>query len=360
MKTRVYAFLIFLVIFVFFLLSSCMNNKIKVALLTNLSRANEIGESEILMSKLYLKTNPKSKIQLEYYNDGWDKELVHIAIEKVLKNKIKFIITTHTSTVANEIIDIVNNNDMLSFVLGATTINLSNKNDNNFRLISDVKEEQTQIANYVKKLNVRNITLLIDTKNKGYTFLARDFFKNNFKNEIIKEIYFNAQDFNIDSIIKSIDFIKNNELFYFIVGSGSTQIGAIAQAIYNKNKNIKIFFTPWVMNEEIVKILGNAIESSIFSSFLPSPLQNEKINLIKSKFYEEYDIYPTIISYKVFEALELLDYCFSKKFYTPAKVKKLIISIKNFQLSFEDLIFNENGDFNSKIYFFNDLKSFYE
>ncbi|MFN3411845.1 MAG: hypothetical protein ACK4YF_06790, partial [Exilispira sp.] len=152
-------------------LLSRINQKVTVALMTNLSKASEIGESEVLMSKLYLKLNPKSRIKLQYFNDGWDKELVNNALDKIISKKIKFLITTHTSTVANVIFDRINSNKILTFVLGSTTTNLSEKDDYHIRLINDVKNEQYQIAGYINKLEGNKLILFIDTYNKGYTLV---------------------------------------------------------------------------------------------------------------------------------------------------------------------------------------------
>jgi len=358
MKVKLLLFLlVFLFIFLFFT-QSCSINKIDVALMTKLSRASEIGESVILMAKLYLKLNPKSRINLEYFNDGWDKELVNIALEKIKKKKIKFLLTTHTSTVANVIMDKINSEKILTIVLGATTNNLSGKDDYHFRLINDVEHEQTQIADFINKLEGKNLILFIDTFNKGYTFIAKEFFNKSIKKNFVKTIYFDATNFDAEKIDNSIGKTQF-DIAYFIVGSGFTQIGSIAQILHNKNKDCKIIYTPWVMNEELIKIMGPSYKNAIFSSFLPSPIENKGLEQVKNEFFNQYELSPTIISYKIYEALEILDYTFKKGKINPETAKEFLLKNREIQTYFEKIIFDENGDFISSLFFFNNLGSFY-
>lgn len=356
-KIWVILFLIFLIFTSSFF--SCTDQKIKVALITNLTKASEIGESEVLMSKLYLKLNPDSKIKIEYFNDGWDKDLVKKAIKEVLNKKIKFLITTHTSTVANEILDIINSNDILDIVCGATTINLSHKDDNHVRIVADVEEEQRQIANHINELKGKTVVLLIDSVNRGYTFLAKDYFKKYCNKNIFQEIYFDAENFNIDDLSSSFQNINNIDFAYFVVGSGFKRIGAIARFLLLKNKNIKIVFTPWVINQKLINIIGLKSDNIIFSSFLPDFSNNMEINDIKNKFFKEYNIFPTIISYKVYEALEILDFAFKNKFIKPVEVKKFLLEKKQIPTFFEDIIFDQYLDSHTKLYFLSNLYSFY-
>lgn len=363
MKRGIYFFFILMLLIsnIFFLscnLLSGANNKVTVAIMTNLNKASEIGESEVLMSKLYLKLNPNTKIKIEYFNDGWDKELVNNALDKIISKKIKFLITSHTSTVANVIFDRINSNKILTFVLGATTTNLSGKDDYHIRLINDVKNEQYQIAGYINKLEGNKLILFIDTYNKGYTLIAKDFFKTKISKNIIKEIYFDATNFDILNIEQSIA----NDIFdivYFIVGSKLIQIGSIAQLLYYKNNRCKIVYTPWVMNESLLKIMGPAYKNSIFSSFLPSPSENKNLEFIKNSFFYEYNFYPTNISYKIYEALEVLDYSFKNEKTTPEDIKKLLLDGKKVKTYFETIKLDNFGDFHSELFFFNNLSTFY-
>lgn len=359
MKNTIYIHFILLLILSFFTLLGFSKNKIDVALFTNLTNSTEIGENEVMMTKLYFKLNPKSRIKLEVFNDGWNKDMVHNAMDKLLRKNIKFLITTHTSTVANEIANDINKNNILTFVLGATTINLSQKDDFHIRLICDVKEEQTQIANYINNyIKGNNITLIIDTYNKGYTHLAKEYFVYNCNKNIVNTIYFNANNFNIDTIEKSFTTF-NFDIAYFIVGSGFSKVGSIAQFLYLKNMNIKLFFTPWVLTQKLNNILGPARKNAIFTSFLPNPANNEKIRFLKNKFYCEYKIFPANTSYKVYQALELIDLAFSNDITNPLEVKRYLLNQKSLNTYFQTFILDKYGDFYSNLFFFNDLQSFY-
>jgi ABC-type branched-subunit amino acid transport system substrate-binding protein len=358
MKFKLFIPLILLIFILAFISVSCANQKIKVALFTNLEKASKIGESEVSMLKLYFKLNPKSKIKAEVFNDGWDKTLVHNALNELIKRKIKFLITTHTSTAANEIAEDINKNKILNIVLGATTTNLSGKDDFHIRLINDVEEEQKKIANYINSLPDSNLLLLIDDVNKGYTFLAKEYFKNSSNKDKIYEIYFDANNFEIESIDKSIGSLKY-DLAYFIVGGGNIKIAAIAQLIYKKNSKVKIVFTPWVISKKLLNLLGPAKDSAIFSSFIPLIERSEKLNIIKNSFLKEYGFYPTNLSYKIYEALQILDFAFENGKFDPIDVKAFLLNQDSIETYFESVKFDRFGDFKFDLFFSNDLSQFY-
>lgn len=359
MKVKFFIPLILLILIFTFALPSCLNQKVKVALFTNLEKASEIGESEVSMLKLYFKFNPKSKIDAEIFNDGWDKELVHDALNKSLKRKIKFLITTHTSTIANEIMDDVNKNKILNIVLGATTTNLSGKDDFHIRLISDVEDEQKKISKYINSLPGRDVLILVDDVNKGYTFLAKEYFLKFTNKNKIHELYFDANNFEIESIDKSIGSLKY-DIAYFIVGGGNSKIASIAQLLYKKNSRVKIIFTPWVISKKLLDILGPAKNSAIFSSFIPLIEKSERLKIIKNSFLKEYGFYPTNLSYKIYEALQILDLAFINGKFEPSEVKNFLLNQEAIETYFEIVRLNQFGDFQSELFFFNDLSQFYQ
>ena len=358
MKNSKYLFIlsILLVIFLCFSIFTCTSkSKIQIALVTKFDKASTVGESEILFAKFYLEQNPKSKIKIKFYDDGWDPGKAQTAFNDILKDNIKFIISSDTSTAILAYYDKLVKEDIFCISCGATSTMLTNKDDNLFRIIPDLNYEQKQIANYINSLDGRNLLLIVDTKNKNYTYPSLEYIKQYITNKKIQTLFIDGELFNIETVKKSLSG-KKYDICYFIVGSGMVKIGVIAQILYNTNKHCQFIFTPWVISVGIAMTLGSAIDNCTFSSFYQSPDDNKDFDQLINVFKSKFGFSPTITSYKIYEAMQILDRAFSNHCTDPESVKRYFKENPYQKTVLEEIIFNEYGDCISDIYFIKDIE----
>lgn len=142
------------ILFLLFILSfiSCSRPKVNVAIMTKLEAGSIIGTSEINAAKLFLINNPDSRISFIPYDDGWNPEIVEKIYDDIRKDNIDIILTSHTSSCAVKLIDKVNSDKVFMLVTGATTDELSGKNDYIFRSVQSVESEQRSIAEYINRM----------------------------------------------------------------------------------------------------------------------------------------------------------------------------------------------------------------
>ena len=348
--------LILLIFFLFFFIYSCgLKSKIKVAIMSKFDRASSVGESEVLMAKLYLEQNPKSRIDIKFYDDGWDPKKAQITFEEVINDNIKFIITADTSTATLAYYDRLVKEDIFCINCGATSTLLSNKDDNLFRIIPDLFYEQLQIANYINSLNGKNLLLIVDTQNKNYTYPSFEYIKDHVSTKKIQTLFIDGELFNIEAVKKSLSG-KRYDICYFLVGSGMVKIGAIAQILYNTNAHCHFIFTPWVISVGIAITLGPAINNCTFASLYQSPDNNKDFNQLINVFKSKYGFSPTITSYKIYEAMQILDRAFSNHCTDPKSVKNYFKENPNQKTLLEEIVFNEYGDCISDIYFLKEIE----
>jgi len=127
------------------LLCGC-RKKVPVAIMTKLESGSIVGSSEINASKLFLEDNNINDIEIVPLDDGWNPAKAVTAYKELNRRGIRLLITSHTSICAIALEKLINRDHVLSFVTGATTDTLTDKNDYIIRNIQDVESEQKSIS----------------------------------------------------------------------------------------------------------------------------------------------------------------------------------------------------------------------
>ncbi|AEJ20931.1 hypothetical protein Spica_2838 [Gracilinema caldarium DSM 7334] len=339
-------------------LTSCIQPSIQVALLTKLDAGSIIGTSEIAAVKEFERTHPNSRIQIIPFDDGWDPERTKQAYKEVQNMNIQFLITSHTSTCAIEIAKDINLDKRLTIIAGATTTVLSDKDDYILRIIPDLNQEQAVIAQKISSLQPKKLLIIRDLSNSGYTIPAQEAFLTELNrvspNITVRTFDFDANQFNIEEL----DPVLQAEIFnvlYLLIGGYKNIAGNIAQYSYQFQPQSTIVFTPWMHNRELVNSAGPAINHALLPSLFPSRKIDPKIEAYMSALETNFHVSPTIISLKVYQALELLDQAFKAKAVTPDQAKKWLLSKKILSTRLGTITFNAFGETIEDYYFITDI-----
>jgi len=139
--------------------------KVKIAIMTKLESGSIVGVSEVNAARMFIEEKGIKNIELIPFDDTWEPDKTVKAYEAVKKSGIKIIITSHTSSCAMAISDMVNRDKILMFVTGAATDKLSDSDDYIIRNIQDVRQEQKIIADYIKSRNISSLLIIKDKEN---------------------------------------------------------------------------------------------------------------------------------------------------------------------------------------------------
>jgi len=342
----------------FVLFSSCIQPSIKVALLTKLDAGSIIGTSEIAAVKEFERTHPNSRIEVIPFDDGWDPERTKQAYQEVQNTNIQFLITSHTSTCAIEIANDINHDKRLTIITGATTTLLSDKDDYILRIIPDVNHEQAMIAQKISSLQPKTLLIIRDLSNSGYTIPAQEAFLSELNREskqiIVSTFDINANQFDIQSLNSAIQ-AEPFDVLYLLIGGYKNVAGNIAQYFHQFQPRGTIVFTPWMNNIELVNTAGQSIKQAIIPSLFPSRKEAPHIESYMSDIERYFHVSPTIISLKVYQAMELYDQAFTAQAVTPDQVKKWLLSQKNLSTRLGHISFNIYGETTEDYYFITDI-----
>lgn len=175
MGTKKLRFILFLLAIL--MLTGCSSTT-RIAIMTKLESGSLYGISEVDSAKFYLKNNGIENIEIIPYNDGWDPDRIESVYKEIREDGIDIIIASHPSSCALELLELVKNDKapVIIFVTASTTDKLSGVNDNIFRVIQDVEQEQKSIAEHIAKEKYKDLLVIRNVENYGYTDPAIAYF----------------------------------------------------------------------------------------------------------------------------------------------------------------------------------------
>ncbi|MFQ3547769.1 MAG: ABC transporter substrate-binding protein [Termitinemataceae bacterium] len=315
--------------------------------MTKLEAGSIVGTSEVAAVREFEQNYPNSPISVQFFDDGWEPVRTKQVYQEIQKKNIDFLVTSHTSTCAVEIAPLINQDQRLTIITGATTSFLSDKDDYILRIIPDLRIEQTTLARKVANRISKNILILRDLANSGYTIPAQEAFISQLIT-IHPTITIHRYDINTNNLtiseLAKLFKSTNPELLYLLIGGYRNNAGNIAQLFYLYHSTTPILFTPWMNSKELVNNAGPAIRNGILPSLFPSRHVSPPVDAYMTAVETRFGFSPTIISLKVYQALEVLHQAFLHKNRSPESVKHWILSQKIIQTSLGSLVFTAFGD----------------
>ncbi|HOP62637.1 MAG TPA: ABC transporter substrate-binding protein [Spirochaetota bacterium] len=333
---------------------SC-EKKVRIALMTKIESGSLVGISEVDAAKMYIEKNNVKTIEIIPFDDGWDPDKTIRAYRLMREQGIDLLVTSHVSTCAVKIKDMINRDRVLTVVTGATTDELSDSDDYIFRNVQDVSSEQRSIAMYIKEKTPRRLLIVRDTDNSGYTVPAMKHFAEYYKPGTVELIDLSISDFNPDELLKKMNKLRFDYL-YIMIGGYKTAAGTVAQLSRRVSKSVPVMYTPWMKTPDILQTAGVSIEGSVIPSHYPAKGINRGVDKYMNEFREKYGYSPTFISLNVYSALQILHAAVSAGNRTPDSIKKFLGSKGRIITDFGNVEFNRYGDVDSRLFFITDIR----
>lgn len=344
-----------IVVFILITINSCFEKKkIKIAIMTKLDSGSIVGTSEVNASRIFLNNHPDHQIEIVVYDDQWKADQAVKQFDKMRKDGIDLLITSHVSTCLVAIKDKINAEKVFTMVTGAATNEITNQDDYIFRNILDVEMEQKYIAQYMKG-KFEQLLIIRDIDNPAYTEPALKYFLNEYGSTDVKIHNISIDHLNIDQLKKEIDQFEYKSL-YLLVGGYKVKAGAIAQLISQQKGKLPIMYTPWMKSPTLLETAGKSIDHSVIPSPYPPNGVNKEIDDYVASYIKLYGNAPTYISLNVYRSLEIFYECIKNHKTTADEIKDYIKKKKIFKSVYGDTQFNEFGDSQSEMYFITDIK----
>ncbi|MCK9289778.1 MAG: ABC transporter substrate-binding protein [Candidatus Cloacimonadales bacterium] len=344
---------LFIIILSIVLCTCAKQEKIKIAIMTKLSSASIVGSSEINAGKLFIEKNNIKDLEIYAYDDQWEPNESIIQFNKMRSDGIDILITSHISGCVIALEEMINNEKVFCFVTGATTDEISGKDDFIFRNVQDVISEQKSMAEFTNK-HYNDLLVIRDTDNFAYTEPALKYFLKYQKLNSVHLIDISIANLNLDSLRQEIEVFDFDSL-YLLIGGYQVNAGNIAQLVDNIKPKIPILYTAWMKSPTLLETAGQTIKQSIIASHYPPYGENKNIINYLNDYQNKFGELPTYISFNVYSALEIIYEAIRNGNKSPQEIKDFLLEKRVFSTQFGEIIFNNYGDIEASLYFINDI-----
>jgi len=273
------------------------------------------------------------------------------AREKLLslvnKDKVMAVVGPMTSSIALGIVDMVNSNKIICISPTVSSYLLQGKDDYFFQVTTSNDREAMALAKYVKgKDGIKNISIIYDMNNEGYSKTYFESFKKEFLNDNSAAV---ITDFSFDSqnIASYRDFLqkvlrKNTEAILAIASDIDTAI--ICQNSRLIKPEIMLYGCGWSLTKQLLQNGGKSVEKMIFCSISDYDSTTDIYNKFREKYYQRYTEYPSFGSINGYEAGMLLFEAIKNANLDKSRIKENLLKISSFTGPFGEIKFNSNGD----------------
>ena len=274
----------------------------------------------------------KLKLNLVIEDDESDNIIISDKTQKLLNEKIKFIIYSVTSGAYSNVEDLINKNDVLAVSTTVASDAFVNKDDNLIRLTPNSSGYAEGIASYVLSENKKRTVIVYDSNNLSYAgTIIEPFIR------IINAGSSNNEIFEMDyNTLESPSFqelgrrIKEFEPDSVLVIASPFDTALICQHIFGEDY-LKLI-TSWGFSDELIENGGRAVEGVIVYIQEENTNDGEVYQEFASSYADRFGSDPTFQSLATYEAINFLyDMLAAQQNYDPAKIKQAMIDSGGFQ-----------------------------
>lgn len=355
MKKFYVYFFYFLILLISILFVFCQTKKepVKIGLMVTLTGVyldlgREIRDGALLAVEMI---NEKGGIngkplKLIIKDNKYNIDLAKMNYEELFKEGVVAVIGPSTSTMAKNLLPIINEKKLLSISPTATSTELAGLDDYLIRIRPTNREDAEVLAEYIKKnLKIKKIAIIYDIINPAYT---NDFI-DNFKVQFTKDVSFFTYPF--DEEIKNIRIFSKNilkqspdaVLFLLDVYNASLWI----QNLKIVKPDILILTTVWVKSPKLIENTGKYSEGILTVDIVEQLIEGGLSEAVNKRFTEKFGKTMNFASINSFDSVMIIKKALESGA-TRDNFKETILKIKKFEGIQGEIIFNEFGDRQTK------------
>lgn len=340
-----------------FALAACSPEPLpRIAIMTKLEDGSLVGSSEVNAARMAIEERGlDGRAVIEAYDDGWAPEKALAAWERLRADGVRFIVTSHVSTCAVALAERSAGEDVLVMIAGSATDALSGRDDENLRIIMDVRGEQAEAASWVLSRGYSSVLVARDTDNWAYTEPALAAFQAALgpggPRLRVATLSIGALD---AAALREELGREPFELLYVLVGAHNSAAGGVAQLGRLVEPDCAILFTPWMKTPAIVETAGDALRGAFMPAYYPARGRDARVDGYIDAFRRRYGYTPTYISLNVYAAVHMLIDRFEDGVVSPAAVKASVVG-RRVDTPFGPVDFDEYGDARRPLYIIDDI-----
>ena len=290
------------------------------------------------------------KIELIARDDQQDPERARAATQDLLAQKVVAILGPMTSSMAMQVVPIVNQSHTVVLSGTVTTNELTGKDDYFFRVLAPTRKFASANADYQLNRGHKRVAIAYDLRNRAYTESWLNDYQDAIENgggKIVRKISFESgNNVPFGEITDKLLVAKPDCV---VVIGNSVDAANLVQQVRKRNGKIALATSEWAGTERFIQLAGRAAEGVVLGQYLDrystQPAFIEFRNEYLKRFSEEPG-YPAMVCYNAANAL----------FEAIARqrdgedLKQTLLRIKTFNGLQEPTVFDRYGDANSRPY----------
>lgn len=227
------------------------------------------------------------------------------SIDFFVQSDISVVIGPYLSHMAVPIFDKINESPLLFLSPTVSSYEISNKDDNFIRLISELNYQGEILSDLAIQNEDQRIIIIYNEMNQSFTQVLATEFKNNLESNggrVIEVLVYSRLIDEIDDLIKKIEIYDYDGILF--LGNGF-DTAFISQRLFNQGMNNQLYASLWSNTKDLFEEGGIAINGTYIIDFYNPNNKREKYQ----QFYDEYiNLYgeePTFSSVFTYETTKL-------------------------------------------------------
>lgn len=273
--------------------------------------------------------------------------------EDFSRDEVKVVVGFSISQMRRAVIEIMRNHDVLFISPTMTTNNLSEMDDNFFRVVPENTLQAKVLLKYLQKKDLKKLIVVYNTNNYEYSYTLMTHLKNMsmaYNVEVVNTI-------GIDTThLTEIDFaneIKSTEADSIFFVTNSVDTANLAQILKINGIDLPLCSSTWAKTSDLIENGGNSIEDMVILGYFDMNSHKKSYIDFKDKIQSKFGTstsYAHILGYESVKVLEKA--ILHSKSTKPSDIKKSIIEIEKFDGILDDFSIDYYGDNRRKHFLF--------
>lgn len=227
------------------------------------------------------------------------------SLEYFKTSDVSVVIGPYLSHMAVPIFDDINESELLFLSPTVSSYEISDKDDNFIRLISEVNYQGEILANLAIKNKDKRFIIVYNEMNQSFTqVLSSDFKKNLETNDgrVLDVLIYNRLIDDIDALIEKIEIYDYDGILF--LGNGF-DTAFMSQRLFNQGLNNQLYVSLWSNTKDLFEEGGQAINGTYIIDFYNPNNKSQEYKKFYDDYTKAYGEEPTFSSVFTYETTKL-------------------------------------------------------
>ena len=285
------------------------------------------------------------KIAVSVKDDRFDHNVALKNMREFLEEGVHVVVGPMTSSVAERILDLADEEKILLVSPSATADSLTGKDDFFFRIQPPNEAETVTVAGYIDRMGIKKAAVVLDVSNDLYTEGWLKAFKNNTAGSslILREFRYDSR--NRPSYYSIAEKITSADPQTIILVTDAVDAAMLCQQLKKMDYNGILLSSIWAKTYEFIQDAGASGEGVIFFQHYDEEFLGKRYQQFKVDYMRRYGYAPDYSSISAYEsAMVLFRVMEQYGTFQSEKLRELIVDYGSFNLLQGDMHFDAFGD----------------